>query len=46
MSWLEEKWIEDGCQISEPYDDVAEDMQRQHEAVLALERTLDEMMSK
>ena len=46
MCWLEEKWIEDGRQISEPYDDVVEDMQRQHEAVLALERTLDEILSK
>ena len=45
MDWLKEKWIEDGCQVSEPYD-VAEDMERQHEAVLALERTLDEMLRK
>ena len=46
MDWLKEKQIEDGCQVSEPYDDVAENMQRQHEAVLALERTLDEILSK
>lgn len=46
MDWLKEKWIEDGCQVSEPYDDVAEDMERQHEAILALERTLDEMLRK
>ena len=46
MDWLKEKWIEDGCQVSDPYDDVEEDMQRQHEAVLALEITLDEMLRK
>lgn len=46
MDWLKEKWIEDGCKVSDPYDDVEEDMQRQHEAVLALERTLDEMLRK
>lgn len=46
MSWLEEKWIECGCQVSEPYDDGYEDIQRQHEAILALERTLDEILSK
>lgn len=28
MDWLKEKWIEDGCQVSEPYDDVAEDVER------------------
>jgi hypothetical protein len=44
--FLKEKWIADGCQISEPYDYTAEDMERQHEAVLALERTLDEMLSR
>ena len=41
MNWLEEKWVECGCPISGPYDDVADDMERQREAVLALERTLD-----
>lgn len=46
VEWLKEKWIEDGCQVSEPYDDVAEDMQRQRESVLALERSLDEMIYK
>ena len=46
MSWLVEKWIEDGCQISEQYDDIADDLQRQHESILSLERTLDEILSK
>lgn len=46
MEWIKEKWIKDGYQVSEEYDDVTEDMQRQHEAVLALERTLDEMMKR
>ena len=35
MDWLKEKWIEEGCQVSEPYDDVAEDMQRQQVSGLA-----------
>lgn len=46
MDWLKKKWIEDGCQVSEPNDYEADDIQRQHEAILALERTLDEMINK
>jgi len=46
MDWLEEKWIENGCQISESYDDMDDDIQRQRDAVLALERTLDKLLSK
>ena len=38
--------VYDGGQVSELYDDVSEDMQRQRESVIALERTLDEILSK
>lgn len=43
--FLEEKWINDGCRIEAP-DYEIEDRQRLKDALCALDRTLDDFISK
>ena len=38
--------VYDDWLVSEPYDEMSDDIEIQHEAIIALERTLDEILSK